>query len=508
MNNSEVEGDVPRGKKRTRAIANLTEEQLQHKRNVDRKAQRAFRQRTKDSICSLELQIENLQKAADERQVRFQDELSSLRESNTALLQCLERITDLAFATTRSMTQAINNDGMPSVEHSRAKSSAESSPSCQGNSPQVPAADELDVTPGNNTDDTFHPNIVPSDAPRSPTSHLEIETLHERTLSICHDSSAQQRIHDYGPNPHTPYVFSYESSAIHPTLPTSATATGSPSSGISHSGSNQRSATSMDVASLTPSGYHGAPADNNDYHPHIVSVSLGPDRSAIDGTSELYPNAWKNSVFTILPTHVPPTCPLDEILHNFLRARRDMLTQGLPAESVMGSPNPTVKALLDTTMASSVHPICGVMSEVLSTFPHVDQPEKLAFFYLMFKTMRWQISPSKDSYLAMPPWLRPTVTQVTVPHAFWIDNIPWPGVRDMLIEKPEDHTFEMFSQYYSQNVRVNWKFDSRDALSNIENEAVLHSIFEKHISNLKNWTVLPEFQRRFPAMTPAIYSRD
>lgn len=125
----------------------------------------------------------------------------------------------------------------------------------------------------------------------------------------------------------------------------------------------------------------------------------------------------------------------------------------------------------------------------------------------------------------MPPWLRPTVTQITVRHAPWIDNIPWygclsgrpahpahtslrPGVRDAIIEKPDEHSFEVFSQYYSENVRINWTFDSLDAVSDSDSEVVLHSIFEKHVCNLKNWTVLPEFLRRFPAMTSAIYSRD
>lgn len=125
----------------------------------------------------------------------------------------------------------------------------------------------------------------------------------------------------------------------------------------------------------------------------------------------------------------------------------------------------------------------------------------------------------------MPTWLRPTVVQVAVRHAAWLDNIPWyeiflvrtclllctyklnrPGVRDILIENADDHPFEMFSQYYSQNVSVNWKFDALDAVSDANNYGVLHSIFVKHISNLKNWTVTPEFKARFPYMIPAIDS--
>lgn len=38
---------------------------------------------------------------------------------------------------------------------------------------------------------------------------------------------------------------------------------------------------------------------------------------------------------------------------------------------------------------------------------------------------QWMINPTKQTYAAMPAWLRPTVTQITTPHAAWIDNIPW-----------------------------------------------------------------------------------
>ncbi|PSN68628.1 hypothetical protein BS50DRAFT_489557 [Corynespora cassiicola Philippines] len=345
-----------RPKKRSRAISNLTEEQLQRKRNVDRNAQRAFRQRTKDSIYRLEQQIAGLQQTAAERETRLQHELSALRGTNTSLLQCLDDIAQLASATARSVTDM----AAPTARH-------------------------------------HHPGGRP-------------------------------------------------------------------------------------------------------FPPCRLPPGLTPPRSR--------PSSLHSPVFTVLPSHLPPTCPLDEILHDFLETRREMIVQGATPESVLGPPKPTVKALLNTTMAATVHPLCAVMSEVLSTFPHVGQPEKLAFFYLMFKTMRWQICPTDESYSAMPPWLRPTVSQITVPHAAWIDNIPWPGVRDILIQEPQSHPFEVFSQYYSQNVTINWSFDPLDAVSDVDDQVILHSIFEKHICSLKNWTVTSDFQRRFPAMTSAIYFRD
>jgi hypothetical protein len=66
----------------------------------------------------------------------------------------------------------------------------------------------------------------------------------------------------------------------------------------------------------------------------------------------------------------------------------------------------------------------------------------------------------------------------------------------------------VFSDYYSQNVTINWQYDSLDAISDMDGDCVLHSIFEKHVRNIKNWTVSPEFTARFPDMASAIYHQD
>ena len=68
-------------KKRTRNISDLTEEQIQQKRHVDRKAQRAFRQRTRDRISSLEQELTELKESSDQREAHFQNETKALREA-------------------------------------------------------------------------------------------------------------------------------------------------------------------------------------------------------------------------------------------------------------------------------------------------------------------------------------------------------------------------------------------------------------------------------------------
>lgn len=171
---------------------------------------------------------------------------------------------------------------------------------------------------------------------------------------------------------------------LSPAIPASAR-TGYPSPSASHPPANPGS----EVTHSPHSEYHVAHSVNDNYQPDMVLSPLTSDRAAISETVyKACSSSDLNSVFTVLPSHSSPTCPLDDILHNFLRSRREMIARGVPIDTVVGPAKPTVKALLNPSMASTVHPICGVMSEVLSTFPHVSKPEKLAFFYVMFNTMR------------------------------------------------------------------------------------------------------------------------
>jgi hypothetical protein len=65
-----------------------------------------------------------------------------------------------------------------------------------------------------------------------------------------------------------------------------------------------------------------------------------------------------------------------------------MLSNGLDLDSIVGPPRPSTRALVNPEQVDSVHPLSGIMSRVLSTFPSVQLAEKLAFFYLMCHTMR------------------------------------------------------------------------------------------------------------------------
>lgn len=82
--------------RRSRTISNLSQQQLQHKRDLDRKAQRALRQRTKSRIQELSDDIARLKASSSERETAMIDELQALREQNRQLKMRLEHISRLA----------------------------------------------------------------------------------------------------------------------------------------------------------------------------------------------------------------------------------------------------------------------------------------------------------------------------------------------------------------------------------------------------------------------------
>lgn len=82
--------------RRSRTISNLSQQQLQHKRDLDRKAQRALRQRTKSRIQELSDDITRLKASSSEREAAMIDELQAVREQNRQLKMRLEHISRLA----------------------------------------------------------------------------------------------------------------------------------------------------------------------------------------------------------------------------------------------------------------------------------------------------------------------------------------------------------------------------------------------------------------------------
>lgn len=356
----------PTSKKRTRNVSGLSEEQVQQKRNIDRKAQRAFRQRTRDRIAQLEHDLAELEDSSGQREAQYQTQIDDLRADNQQLLRRLESIASLATSSTvpgeiafaglhesptvwRGVTQPSqpagvagvaeghpddrDDTGMSAASVQRSQlgpagaGSQQSAPPFQVPRPDIDCdgPDAHSMNRNNSADLSSDPTII--------VRHASIPSVDAFRLP--------ETYRNHRPPPSPPALAEISND-------TNSTSIHSPAEAVS-------------VAQETPRGDES----------HLVGM---------------------RPVFAVLPVHISPTCPLDQILLGFFNSQRELLGSGASPETVIGPPRPSAKVLIRPGSSSSIDPISKVMSEVMMTFLYVGKAEQLALFYLMHQTMRVRFS--------------------------------------------------------------------------------------------------------------------
>ena len=212
----------------------------------------------------------------------------------------------------------------------------------------------------------------------------------------------------------------------------------------------------------------------------------------------------------------PPTCPLDNLLLDFLQERQAAALEGLPTPKLVGPAYPSVSSLLNPSRGITSHPVSKVFTDILATFPDLSTlPERVAVLYIMFLLMRWQIHPSQANYDRLPSWITPRPSQLFTPHPAWIDHLPWPKMRDILVRdyNPRDYLFDNFFIPFTGTLSLNWPYEPTDALLNSgsgnggsglgfseEGELLINPVFERHLRRLENWSLGPQFASAFPGL--------
>lgn len=123
----------------------------------------------------------------------------------------------------------------------------------------------------------------------------------------------------------------------------------------------------------------------------------------------------------------------------------------------------------------------------------------------MFLLFRWHVHPTAANFKRMPEWLCPRISQILKEHPIWVDYLPWPRLRDLIIQSSTPTPCKSFFVPFSASVSVNWP-PERDCLMEVQNPAdpggekiwVLNPEFESHWRNLENWCLGKEFADEFP----------
>ncbi|KAL2179903.1 uncharacterized protein P884DRAFT_194084 [Thermothelomyces heterothallicus CBS 202.75] len=235
--------------------------------------------------------------------------------------------------------------------------------------------------------------------------------------------------------------------------------------------------------------------------PSGLPAAPTPGAAAASGPT----TARSTPIYALTPRNCPPTCPLDSILVDFLSERRQRAAEGLSQSEFLGPRYPSVSSLLNPAVSVYSHPLSKVFTDILARFPDLSAlPERVAVLYAMFLLMRWQVSPTQENYLRLPPWFRPVRQQTEKEHPAWFDHIPFPRMRERLIGGYEDGAFpfDNFFIPFTSTLSLNWPYEDAYALlaSPTGDELMINPVFEQHIRKLENWTLGDAFETAFPGL--------
>ncbi|KAI0798820.1 hypothetical protein GGR55DRAFT_693153 [Xylaria sp. FL0064] len=492
-NASAVSQDQRTKKRRTdgpgsRGVANLTPEQLAKKRANDREAQRAIRERTKNQIEALENKIreltaqkpyQELQKAIREKEAAEAQivELKARMASIVALIQPILS-SDIAGGTfassvpTYEPTQCAEQQQHQQLSPYSVQSSltpvAESPPQSCVNSSRH--SQTLPYFSPNSNLDVRQAKIPNQQWPYRPPNlniggeHLKLDFLLDPSQRLDRMQAGVNGAQDSPAYQHLPMKHDW--------------------SVASHFARHDNTPMSNDSALSPPTQRH----QPIEYAPQGQNLTQA---------------LWVGIGSPI--KHVPATCPLDQVLLDFMQERRQRAAEGVSVRELVGPTYPSIISLLNPADGSRSHPVSKIFTDTLSKFSAICRvPEKVAVLYVMFLVMRWHISPTPENWELLPPFVRPLEIQYSTPHPAWIDYLPFPEMREKFVREydaPNFHFEEIFVPY-TLTLSLNWPYEENDALiiTPDGSETIINPVFLRHLLRLDNWTLGDAFDEVLPAL--------
>jgi hypothetical protein len=141
-------------------------------------------------------------------------------------------------------------------------------------------------------------------------------------------------------------------------------------------------------------------------------------------------------------------------------------------------------------------------------FPDLDKVDRLAILVTMHLLLRYNAdsAPSRRGR-HIPAWYlsRPPCEQA---HSYAIDFLAWPGMRARFVLNPHGYCSNAFWRVFNASVGIAWSrgFDACIVRDRDGNYGV-HPEFRAHISDIRAWTMKPDFFATYPEFREAICTR-
>ncbi|KAI1105038.1 hypothetical protein F4804DRAFT_305321 [Jackrogersella minutella] len=457
----------------SRGVANLTPAQLSKKRANDREAQRAIRERTKTQIETLENRIRELtsQKPYQELQAVIRAK-EAVEAENAEIKSRLAAIISMIqpMLSNQQVEGAYNTSPYSNPTPIQATQRSPSLTTTYNASTPLSAA-----SPASAADSSWQAQTQTQPSP----NFTQVKMLNQQRHDLLHSldlGAGEQLKLDFLLDPSQRVnrmqtgVNGPQDTSKHQHLPMKHDWDAEPAQGpISASGGPQRI----------------------EYAPQ-ASVQSAETASSWVGHSAPIKNG-------------APTCPLDQLLLDFLEERRQRAAEGIPTREVVGPRYPSVSSLLNPANSAFSHPLSKVFTDILAAFPGISGlPERVAVLYYMFLVMRWQVQPSRENVELLPAWALPTPSQLACPHPAWVDHLPFPRMRELLAAEynPADFLFDNFFIPFTTTISLNWPYEQTDTLLQSPDGAdiLINPVFERHLRRLENWTLGDAFDKALPRL--------
>ncbi|KAI0449822.1 hypothetical protein F5B21DRAFT_508812 [Xylaria acuta] len=445
----------------SRGVANLTPEQLAKKRANDREAQRAIRERTRNQIEALESRIREL--TAQQPYQDLQEVIRQKRAVEAKNVELRAHLASIVASIQPLLSAGLAAEGdFPSPVSTY--NSMQPAPQQQQQHQLSSYSAHNDLTPGgeytphSGADSLWHNPALPQSASPSNSSSHQVKKSNQQGYN-CFPNLNIDGEHlklDILPDP----SFRFD---------------------------------------RMQAGVNGA-QDSPAYQHLPMKHDWGPPVTHSSNCSQTPCGGAEIPI-----KHVPATCTIDNLLLSFMHERRQCFAEGISAKEVVGPRYPSVSSLLNPENGPHSHPVSKVLTDILSKFSALcGIPERVAVLYVMFRIMRWHISPTLENFELLPPFSQPLDVQYSIPHPAWIDYIPWPAMRKKFVHEHEspDCDFDKIFLPYTQTLSVNWPYEEKKALIETPDgsEIIINPVFQEHFLRIENWTLGDAFDKACPTL--------
>ncbi|KAF6816308.1 bZIP transcription factor [Colletotrichum plurivorum] len=127
--------------------------------------------------------------------------------------------------------------------------------------------------------------------------------------------------------------------------------------------------------------------------------------------------------------------------------------------------------------------------------------ERLAILRLMHRLLRYQAEPTIEQCARLPAWYLSRPSQ-TLPHSSAIDFFVWPGVRERFVFSQHQYCSNLFWKVFVEGFRIAWPFEFRDCYRRnvVTGRYSVAPEFDERIADINSWTMSADFFGHFPEM--------